>query len=100
MPTQRLIAMLICSGPLLLNTNAASSRDFPSKPIRMITTEPGGGTDLTARIIANGLSRRIGQQVIVDNRAAIVSMEVAAKASPDGVYAAGQPGIRYGSCPL
>jgi hypothetical protein len=47
-----------------------SAQTYPNKPIRMIVPfPPGGGVDFMARIIAQKLSERVGQQVIVDNRA-------------------------------
>ena len=64
---------------------AAHALQFPAKPLRMLTAEPGGGSDLTARIIAQGLSASLGHQVVVDNRVGGVNIaELAAKASPDG----------------
>ena len=48
---------------------AAIAQDFPSKPIRLIVPfATGGVTDTSARVIADKLSRAIGQQVIVENR--------------------------------
>ena len=42
---------------------------YPSKPIRMIVPFPaGGGVDYIGRIVGKGLSERLGQQVLVDNR--------------------------------
>jgi tripartite-type tricarboxylate transporter receptor subunit TctC len=61
---------------------------YPSRPVRIIVpTSPPGGADIVARSIAPGLSERLGQQVIVDNRAGASTMighEMAAKAPPDG----------------
>ena len=48
-------------------TNAAEN--WPQRPLRIVTSEPGGGSDFTARVVAQGLSLSLGQQVIVDNRA-------------------------------
>ena len=50
----------------------------------MLTTVTGGSQDLTARFIAPRLGEALGEQVLVDNRGGIISMEVAAKAPPDG----------------
>ena len=62
--------------------------DYPTKPIRLIVPfAAGGGTDFVARAIAPGLSERLGQPVIVDNRGgagAILGTTIAAKAAPDG----------------
>ncbi|HEV8520079.1 MAG TPA: tripartite tricarboxylate transporter substrate-binding protein, partial [Burkholderiales bacterium] len=53
----------------LFPTSVASSRDYPVKPIRVIVPyAPGGGTDTTARILAQKLTDKWGQSVIVDNR--------------------------------
>lgn len=57
----------------------------PNRPIRIVTTGFGGGTDFAARQIATGLNASLGQPVIVDNRgSSVVPGEVVSKASPDG----------------
>lgn len=58
--------------------------NFPAKPVRIVTTVPGGGLDIAARIIAPKLTERLGQQVIVDNRGGVLSMELVARAPADG----------------
>ncbi len=66
----------------------ASAQNYPNRTIRLVVpSSPGGGTDITGRIIANKLSEALGQQVVVDNRAGagtIIGIEIAAKAPPDG----------------
>jgi tripartite-type tricarboxylate transporter receptor subunit TctC len=66
----------------------APAQDFPNRPVRMIVPYgPGGVTDITARIIAPGMSENLGQQVIVENRpggAAIPGFDLVAKSKPDG----------------
>ncbi|MDB5923404.1 MAG: hypothetical protein JWN13_2340 [Betaproteobacteria bacterium] len=61
---------------------------YPSKPIRLLVGfAPGGGTDLTARVLAQKLDETLRQRVIVDNRPGagqIVASELAAKATADG----------------
>jgi len=65
--------------------STGSGQAYPAKPLRMLTAEPGGGSDLAARLIAHGLSASLGQQVVVDNRVGgIIIAELAAKAPPDG----------------
>ena len=66
----------------------AQAQGYPNKPLRFIVAyPPGGGSDITARIIAPKLSERLGQPVIVDNRTGgggIVGVDAIAKAAPDG----------------
>ena len=74
----------MCSIALtILSTSMVWAQDFPTKPIRLLTSAAGGGGDFSARIIAQGLAAPLGQQVIVDNRA-IAGAEFVAKAPPDG----------------
>ena len=87
--TDGLCAMAMAlAAPALAQTGAAAG-DYPSKPIRMIVpSAPGGGTDIVARVVAQGLGEAWGQTVVVDNRGGaggIAGVTVAAKASaPDG----------------
>ena len=64
--------------------NAADAQNYPTRPIKIVTTEPGSGTDLASRLIAQALTGPLGQQVIVDNRAGLLPGELVAKAQPDG----------------
>ena len=61
---------------------------YPDKPVRLIVPwAPGGSTDAIARAIAQRMSERLGQSVIVDNRsgaAGQIGTDAAAKAAPDG----------------
>jgi len=78
---------------LLGTLGVASAQDFPTKPVRILCTEPGGASDFSARIVAQGLTGRWGRQVIVENRPSLISIETLIKASPDGytllLYASG-----------
>lgn len=69
---------------LAIASAAAGAQQYPVKPVRIVTTVPGGSLDLTARLLAPKLTERLGQQVIVDNRGGVLSMELVAKAPPDG----------------
>ncbi len=75
------VALATLAGPVL-------AQDYPTRPVRMIAPfAPGGGTDITARILAEGLGKVLGQTVVVDNRpgaGSTLGTDLAAKATPDG----------------
>ena len=68
--------------------STARAQAYPSKPLRIVVpTGAGGITDIVARIVGARLSERLGQPVMIDNRAGasgIIGTEVAARAAPDG----------------
>jgi tripartite-type tricarboxylate transporter receptor subunit TctC len=80
------VALLACAFAAL--APAFGSEPYPTKPLRLIVPFPPGGTiDPIARILAEGLGRRLEQNVVVDNRSGAngnVGMGVAARADPDG----------------
>ena len=79
---------LIAAGLAILVGAAVQAQTYPQQSITMIVPfPPGGGTDTGARLLAQKLSDKWGQQVIVDNKpgaAGIVGVEIASKAKPDG----------------
>ncbi len=61
------------------------SQAFPTKPIRIVTSGAGGGTDFASRMIAQGLTENLNQQIVVDNRASgVIPGDIVHKAAPDG----------------
>ena len=62
--------------------------DFPGKPIRLIVPyPPAGASDITARLVAEKLSKKYGVQVVVENKAGangVIGTEMIARAAPDG----------------
>lgn len=67
---------------------SASSQTFPSRPMKIVVPfAPGGSTDVMARMVGEGLTARLGQQVIVDNKAGAggnIGADFVAKSPPDG----------------
>ena len=68
--------------------SAWAQAPFPSKPLRIVVQyQAGGSTDILARIVAEGLSKRLGQPVVVENRSGaggIIGTDYVAKSAPDG----------------
>jgi tripartite-type tricarboxylate transporter receptor subunit TctC len=75
---------LLLAGISLLDPAAAPCQDYPTKAIRILTSEPGGGSDLAARLLAQGMTGPLGQAVIVENRNGMVAAGILARAQPDG----------------
>lgn len=67
---------------------SAHAQTWPAKPVRLIVSQAAGGApDILARLVADGLSKRLGQQFVVDNRpgsANMVGAQAAARSAPDG----------------
>lgn len=82
------IQYVFALGGALVCINAACAQVYPAKPIRMVLPwPPGGSTDATARVLVPWLTKSLGQQIIIDNRAGaagIIGVDIVAKASPDG----------------
>src|ERR671936_2246206 len=81
------IVLVSLAGLVLLPGNACA-QSYPSRPVRVVVpASPGGGSDLTARILAPGLAAELGQPFVVENRVTsggIVGTQQVAESAPDG----------------
>lgn len=81
------VTSLICAG-LVAATGASWSQSYPVKPIRVVVPyPPGGGVDLTARLLQQRMAVAFGQPMIIENRAGATGMigaELVAHSAPDG----------------
>lgn len=55
-------------GVLALGAGPASAQNYPSRPIHVVTSDAGGGNDVVLRVIGQGLTAAMGQQVVVENK--------------------------------
>jgi tripartite-type tricarboxylate transporter receptor subunit TctC len=80
------LSLVIAAGVVPVPASAADA--YPARAVRMIIPfAAGGGADAVARLLGNGLSERLGQPVIADNRSGaggIIGVEAGARAAPDG----------------
>src|SRR5262249_34455067 len=82
---QRPVARIFLLSLVVLGAGSALGQSYPSKPVRIVASEAGGGNDLAAREIARGLAPRLGQPVIVHNRqGGMVSGETVLASQRDG----------------
>jgi tripartite-type tricarboxylate transporter receptor subunit TctC len=87
-PRRRFLHLAAGAAALPAASRIARAQTYPTKPVHIIVPfAPGGGLDFVARVIAEYLTRGIGQQVIVENKsggAGMIGTETAAKSPPDG----------------
>jgi len=85
---RNLLTAVLAALPVFLIPSGARSQDYPAKTVRVIVPfAPGGGSDITARQVAQKLSEQFKRQFVVDNRggaSGLIGMELTAKAPPDG----------------
>jgi len=79
---------LAALGFALLATTGAWAQDYPSRPVTLIVPyAAGGGNDVMARIVAEKMSRSLGQQIVIENKGGAggsIATRQVAKAAPDG----------------
>jgi len=88
LPRRQFLRLAACTAALPAGSRFAWAQTYPSRPVRVIVPfAPGGSTDITARLIGQWLSDRLGQQFIIENRPGAgsnIGTEVVVNAPPDG----------------
>jgi tripartite-type tricarboxylate transporter receptor subunit TctC len=79
---------LACSIVMFATSSAAQTPTFPDRSIRLVVAfPPGGATDVIARVLAQGLTTELGQNVLVENKggaSGMIGSEMVVKSPPDG----------------
>ena len=87
-PSRLLAALAVLMGGCLLAAAPSYAQDYPTKPVTIIVPfSAGGATDLSARAIAQLMTKQLGQTFVVENRvgaSGMIGMGAVARAAPDG----------------
>src|SRR4051812_28860635 len=82
---RQLFVAIVLAGAEISIAPTTFAQEFPSKSVRIVTPGIGGSSDFSGRLLAQGLSVNLGQQIIVDNRpTGPIPGEIVSKAPPDG----------------
>src|SRR6476661_10905166 len=83
-PTLRFVAALALGAAAF----ALHAQDFPNRPIKLVVPQaPGSGADVVSRMLADSMTKQLGQPVVVDNRPGangLIASQLVAKEAPDG----------------
>jgi len=87
-PRRRFLHLAVGAAALPAASRIASAQTYPVRPVRIIVGfPPGGGVDITARLIGQALSERLGKPFVIENRAGAgsnIGTEMVVRAPPDG----------------
>ena len=88
LPRRRFLRLAAAAAVLPVISHAARAQSYPARPLRVVVGwPPGGVADMFGRLMGQLLSERLGQQVVVENRAGAggnLAVEAVLKAAPDG----------------
>jgi tripartite-type tricarboxylate transporter receptor subunit TctC len=88
MPRRSFLSRILIVAAMLAWSLAAAAQAYPSRPVRFVAPfPPGGGVDIVSRAVAEKLSPRLGQPIVVENRpggGTTIGTDVVAKSAPDG----------------
>src|SRR5262245_65410587 len=88
LPRRNFMHVAAGAAALLAMSRLAQAQAYPSRPVHLIVPfGPAGATDITARLIGQWLSERLGQQFVIENRPGAgsnIGTEAVVRAAPDG----------------
>ena len=88
LPRRTFLHLAAAAAALLVVSGIVLAQTYPTRPVRLIVPfGPAGATDITARLIGQWLSERLGQQFVIENRPGAgsnIGTEAVVRAAPDG----------------
>jgi tripartite-type tricarboxylate transporter receptor subunit TctC len=88
LPRRKFLHLATCAAALPAVSRVAMAQGYPTRPVRLIVASaPVGGADITARLIGQSLSERLGQPFVIESRPGAgsnIGTEAVVRASPDG----------------
>src|SRR5579862_6733932 len=88
LPRRHFIGLALAAAALPAVSTAARAQAYPARPVKIIVpVAPGGALDITARLLGQWLSERLGQGFVIENRPGAntnLGIEVVTHAAPDG----------------
>src|SRR5262249_19129582 len=88
LPRRKFLHLAVGAAALPAVSRLAGAQTYPSRPVKIIVPfGPAGATDITARLIGQWLSERLGQQFVIENRPGAggnIATEAVVRAAPDG----------------
>ena len=97
LPRRNFLQLAACAAALRAVSRIARAQAYPTRPVRIVVGfAAGGSSDITARLMGQWLSERLGQQFVIENRTGAgsnIAAEVVVRAPPDGytLLAGGTP---------
>ena len=77
------VGRMFVVGLMAFTASVASSQNYPTRPVRVVTVGYGSNTDVATRLIADAVTGGLGHRMVVENRA-VIAPEIVAEAAPDG----------------
>lgn len=80
----KMLAVTAAIVPSMLIVGLATAQEYPDRPVRIVASTAGGGSDLAARMVSAGITEALGQPLPVENTSSSAAPEIVVRAPADG----------------